>query len=316
MAFLKFLEGLRNPVFDAFFSVVTRLGEELIFILIGLIFYWCIDKKKGYFLLSVGFIGTLLNQFLKLCFRIPRPWVKDPSFTIVESAREAATGYSFPSGHTQSAVGVFGGIARITKAKAVLWLCLAACVLVPLSRMYLGVHTPLDVGVSVLVAAALIFGLHPLVDWLSSKKNGLVWYFAALLAASLAFLLFVLLYPFPSDIDPHNYESGVKNAYKILGCLIGLFVAYLIDMRYIRFKVEAPLSVQITKLVLGLVPLLVIKEGLRVPIRLLFGEMVGSGVRYLLIAFFAGAIWPMTFPWIERTVEGIREKIKAKKAKE
>lgn len=315
MTFLKFLEGLRNPVFDLFFSVVTRLGEELFFILVGLIFYWCIDKKKGYFLLSVGFFGTLLNQFLKLCFRIPRPWVKDPSFTIVESAREAATGYSFPSGHTQSAVGVFGGIARVTNSKRVLWWCVAACVLVPLSRMYLGVHTPLDVGVSVFAALVLIFGLHPLVNWLSEKKNGLTVYFLCLLGASVAFLLFVLLYPFPTDIDPHNYESGVKNAYKILGCLVGLFAAYLLDRRYVHFKVEASLPAQIVKLVLGIIPLLLIKEGLRVPIHFLFGEMIGSGVRYLLIAFFAGAIWPMTFPWIEKTVEKIRAKIRAEKDK-
>ena len=314
MAFLRFLEGLRNPFFDVFFSLVTRLGEELIFILVGLIFYWCIDKKKGYFLLSVGFIGTLLNQFLKLSFRIPRPEDRMPGFTIVESARKAATGYSFPSGHTQSAIGVFGGIARLTKKKWILGLCLAACVLVPFSRMYLGVHTPLDVGVSILIGVALIFGLHPLIDWLSTKKNGLITYFFVLLAAAIAFLLFVLLYPFPSDIHVENYESGVKNAYKILGCLVGLFAAYLIDTRYIRFEVKASLPTQIVKLVLGLVPLLIIKEGLRAPIQFLFGEMVGSGVRYLLIAFFAGAIWTMTFPWITRTVERITAKIKAKKS--
>lgn len=312
MAFLKFLEGLRNPALDVFFSLVTRLGEELIFILIGLIFYWCVDKRKGYFLLSVGFIGTLFNQFLKLCFRIPRPWVKDPSFTIVESAREAATGYSFPSGHTQSAVGIFGGIARLSRKKTVIGLCLAACVLVPLSRMYLGVHTPLDVGVSILIALLLILVLKPLIDWLMDKKNGLVIYFFCLLVSAVAFLLFVHLFPFPADIDPHNYESGLKNAYKILGCLLGLFAAYFVDVCYVKFDVKASMPAQFAKLVLGILPLLAIKEGLRAPIQLVFGEMVGNGVRYLLIAFFAGVIWPMTFPWITRTVEAVTNKIKRK----
>ena len=47
---------------------------------------------------------------MKLSFQIPRPWVLDPNFTIVEQAREAATGYSFPSGHSQSAVGTFGAL--------------------------------------------------------------------------------------------------------------------------------------------------------------------------------------------------------------
>ena len=107
MGFLKFLEGIRNPVLDVFFSLITHLGEETVFMAVAIIVFWCFSKKDGYYLLSVGFIGTVLNQFLKLLFRIPRPWVKDPTFTIVESARAEATGYSFPSGHTQSAIGNF-----------------------------------------------------------------------------------------------------------------------------------------------------------------------------------------------------------------
>ena len=114
MAFLHFLEALRNPVLDVFFQLITTFGEETLFIIVGLLFFWCVDKREGYFLLCIGLLGTVINQFLKLLFRIPRPWVRDPSFTIVESAREAATGYSFPSGHTQTSVGVYGGIAKWT----------------------------------------------------------------------------------------------------------------------------------------------------------------------------------------------------------
>ena len=157
MEILRFLEGIRNPFLDSFFSLVTHLGEETFFIVLGIVFFWCVNKKEGYYILSVGFIGTILNQFLKLLFRIPRPWVKDENFTIVESARSEATGYSFPSGHTQSSVGVFGPIARYEKAKWLRIICVALCVLVPLSRLYLGVHTPLDVGVSLVIALILIF---------------------------------------------------------------------------------------------------------------------------------------------------------------
>ncbi|MBR6614667.1 MAG: phosphatase PAP2 family protein, partial [Lachnospiraceae bacterium] len=152
MEFLYFLEGLRTPFGDAFFSLITHLGEETLFIVAGLIVFWCIDKLQGYYLLIVGLTGTVINQFLKLWFRIPRPWVKDPEFTIVESARAEATGYSFPSGHTQSSVGIFGAVARWNKNMVVRVVCVVICVLVPLSRMYLGVHTPADVGVSIAVA--------------------------------------------------------------------------------------------------------------------------------------------------------------------
>ena len=156
MELLYILEGLRTPLGDIFFSLVTLLGEETLFIVAGLLVFWCIDKWEGYYLLSVGLTGTVINQFLKLWFRVPRPWVK-------ESARAEATGYSFPSGHTQSSVGVFGSAARWHRQKAVRTVCVLLCVLVPLSRMYLGVHTPADVGVSVLVALALIFGMYPFI---------------------------------------------------------------------------------------------------------------------------------------------------------
>ncbi|MBQ2716420.1 MAG: phosphatase PAP2 family protein, partial [Clostridia bacterium] len=149
MSFLYFLEEIRNPVLDFLFSIVTLFGEETVFMAVGMIVFWCVNKQKGYYLLSVGFVGTVINQFLKITFRVPRPWVKDPNFTIVESAREAASGYSFPSGHTQTSVGLFGGLALKFKSRAIKIASIALCVLVPLSRMYLGVHTPADVGVSI-----------------------------------------------------------------------------------------------------------------------------------------------------------------------
>ena len=117
MEILKFIQSLRLPFLDTFFSLVTRLGEEIAFMAVGMIVFWCVDKFSGYYVLCGGFFGTLLNQFLKITFRIPRPWVLDPSFKIVESARQAASGYSFPSGHTQTSVGLFGSLAKLTKAK-------------------------------------------------------------------------------------------------------------------------------------------------------------------------------------------------------
>ena len=142
MAFLYLLEDLRVPVLNEFMSAITYLGDEIAFLVVALILMWCVDKRTGYYVMSVGFLGTIANQFMKLWFRIPRPWVLDPEFTILEQAREGASGYSFPSGHTQSSVGTFGSIAYTTKHRWIRILSLLAVVLVPFSRMYLGVHTP------------------------------------------------------------------------------------------------------------------------------------------------------------------------------
>ncbi len=296
MEFLYVLESIRTGVGDVFFSTVTHFGEETLFILMGLFFFWCVDKKQGYYLLSVGLVGTVLNQFLKLWFRIPRPWVRDPNFTIVESARAEATGYSFPSGHTQSAVGLFGGIARSVAARWWRWLCIAVCMLVPLSRMYLGVHTPADVGVSILIAVALVFGLYPVVYNATRSRTAMRMLFACLLATAVGLLLFVCLYPFPAGIDPHNYTGGLKNACKMVGCMSALWVVYEVDEHFIHFDTKAVWWAQILKLLLGLIPLLGVKEGLRAPLTALCGNAyIADGVRYFLMVLVAGCVWPLTF---------------------
>ena len=305
MSFLYFLEGLRNPVLDAFFSFITLFGEETIFMVIGMVFFWCIDKYQGYYLLSTGFVGTMINQFLKMCFRIPRPWVKDPNFTIVESAREAATGYSFPSGHTQTSVGLLGGIARANKHKVLRGVCIALCVLVPLSRMYLGVHTPADVGVSIVIATILIFALYPL--FMKAKDSPKIMY-SILIAMTVvmgAYLLFINLYQFPESVyhvdNVQNLISARKNGFTLFGCALGFLVVYTVDLKWTHFDTKAVWWAQIIKAAGGLLVVLLIKEGLKAPLNLIFDEnSVARCLRYFLMVVAGGALWPITFKWFSK----------------
>ena len=301
MEILRLLEGIRTPFLDSFFSVVTHLGEETFFIVLGIIFFWCIDKKEGYYILSVGFIGTIINQFLKLLFRIPRPWVRDKNFTIVESARSEATGYSFPSGHTQSSVGVFGSIARYEKAKWLRAVCIAICILVPLSRLYLGVHTPLDVGVSLGISLVLIFGLFPFIQNCFEDTNKMRILFMGMIILSVLYCAFVNFYNFPKDTDAENLSHGVANAFKLLGCTLGVWIGFEVDRKYINFETKGNFLCQVLKFVVGLVPLLAIKEGLKYPFNLLFGiSYIADGVRYLILVVFAVCVWPLTFNWFRK----------------
>ena len=148
MEFLHWLQDIRIPVLDELFLLITHLGEETAFLVIALAVFWCVDKRQGYYILSIGFIGTVLNQFLKLAFHIARPWVKDPTLHPVEGSVAEATGFSFPSGHTQSSVTTLGGIGLMNRRRWLRITMAVLCVLVPFSRLYLGVHTPQDVGVS------------------------------------------------------------------------------------------------------------------------------------------------------------------------
>ena len=172
MEFLKLLESIRNPFLDFLFLTVTHLGEELVFLALAIVIFWCVSKREGYYILITGLVGTVVNQSLKLICRVRRPWTY-PGFSAVEGAIGEATGYSFPSGHTQNVVGTLGGMARWTRR---LWLritLIVLAVLVAFSRMYLGVHTPLDVFVSLAVAAMLVFALYPLFKTEESFKRKL-----------------------------------------------------------------------------------------------------------------------------------------------
>ena len=298
MEFLYFLENLRTPVLDKFMLAVTYLGDEIAFLVIAMILYWCVDKRKGYYVLSVGFIGTITNQFMKLCFRVPRPWVKDPEFTILEQAREAATGYSFPSGHTQSSVGTFGSVAHSTKNKLIRVLAIIVAVLVPFSRMYIGVHTPADVLAAAGIALVLIFVLRPLI--LNRDGKYIPWILGIMTLLAIAFLCFVELYPFPADVDEHNLASGIKNAYTLLGSLLGLILAYILDEKWIHFPVKAVWWAQGIKIVVGLGLVLAVKSGLKEPLNALFGASVGRAARYFLMVVVAGILWPLTFKWFSK----------------
>lgn len=305
MAFLYFLESLRNSVLDTFFSLITLLGEETVFMAVGMIVFWCVDKYKGYFLLLVGFLGTVLNQFLKILCRVPRPWVKDPNFTIVESAREGAGGYSFPSGHTQTAVGLYGGIARMTKKTWLRVTMIAVAALVALSRMYLGVHTPADVLVSVVVTMAMIFVAYPIFRKAEHSPKTMYAILLSFLAVMAAYLCFVYLYPFPAEVYAeeavHNLESAWKNGWTLLGCAMGFIAVYFVDTKWTNFDTKAIWWAQIIKVLGGLAAVLVVKELLRAPIDAVFGgHLVARAVRYFLMVVVGGILWPLTFRFFKK----------------
>lgn len=301
MEVLYALEGLRTPLLDKLLGFVTNLGGETAFIAISIIVFWCFSKNCGFYMLTVGFAGTIVNQFLKLWFRIPRPWVKDPNFTIVESARAEATGYSFPSGHTQNAFATLGAPARYTDKGWLRAILIVLIILIPFSRMYVGVHTPLDVGISIIIGLILMFALYPMFRDMEEKPGRIYALFTVFIVLAVAFVAFVELYNFPADLDPYNYESGLKNAYMILFCAFGLLLVFHIDRKYMRFTTEAVWWAQIIKVVIGLGIALGIKAALKAPLLSLFGgHSVAHGVRYFILILFAGIVWPLTFKFFSK----------------
>lgn len=298
------LEEIRNPVLDFIFSIITHLGEETLFMAVGLTVYWCVDKIEGYYLLAVGGLGALINNFLKMIFLIPRPWVIDPEFTIVESARAQATGYSFPSGHTQSSVGLYGGIALWQKNKAVKAVCIILCVLIPFSRLYLGVHTPMDVGASYIIAIILAVVGYFVFKKAEKKTAILIPLLFAVVIFNIVYICFVCLNRFPESVYTENiteYTGAVKNGFTMLGAVLGMTVSFFIDSRFIHFETKASLPIQIIKTIVGFALLLIAKELLKFPINaVLDADTWGSLLRYFIIVAIAGGVWPMSFRFLSK----------------
>ena len=318
MDILRAIAEIRNPVFDLFFSVITRIGEEVFFLAAAIFFFWCVNKRQGYFVLITGLFGTVLNQGAKLLFRIPRPWVYDPTFEVVGDAKVAATGYSFPSGHTQNAAGTLGSVAAYKANWKKVLICITVILLVGFSRMYLGVHTLLDVVVSLAFAAGLVLLLRPVFEDDAKFDKFMPWIVAAGVALSALLLVFVLAISGDETLDPHNFESGLKNACTLMGCTLGLIPAYIVDRKFTKFETHAKWYAQIIKVAIGLGVVLAIKSGLSAPLTALcMGNAYAARIiRYFLIVIFAGVIWPMTFKWFSTLriakLEALTEKVAAK----
>ncbi|MBE6470154.1 MAG: phosphatase PAP2 family protein [Coriobacteriaceae bacterium] len=301
MDFLYVLEGLRMEPVTSIMSALTYLGTQYVFVAIGLIMLWCISKRQAYYLFAVSLLGTIANQWLKLLFCIPRPWVLDSSFSIVESAREMAAGYSFPSGHTQAAVGTFAAIAIANKRRWLRVACVIVIALVPFSRMYLGVHTPLDVGVAFACAIAVAFALWPCFKDEQRFTACTPFVLGGAITLCIAFTVWVNVNPFPADVDAENLAEGMKNAWQLLGLALGLAVSYYVDQRFLHFEVKAPLPGQILKCVLGIALFAAIYFGLKPLLAALFGAVWWPyAIRTFLAVLFVGCLWPLTFPFFAR----------------
>ena len=303
MDFLRLLASVRNPVLDAVMSGVTYFGSEIAFMAAALLLFWCIDKRQGYYVFLVGAVGTICNQFLKLAFRIPRPWVLDPDFQIVEAARADATGYSFPSGHTQNVVGTTASIFACRKEIWVRIVCVVLMLLVPFSRMYLGVHTPLDVGVAFLMALALLAALYPVFRSGEKTQKAMPYLLAAGIVLAGLFVLYVggIRADFlPGSEDESNLSHAVKNAWTLLGAIAGLLVVFFHERRTGGFETRAPFLGQVLKFTLGLALVAGVKAALKPAFYALLPAGPADCVRYFLVVLLAGCIFPKTFSYFAK----------------
>lgn len=268
---IKFIQTFANPLLDEFFVLATMMGEESFFMFAAVFVFWCLDKDFGYRLGFAYLSNGVINSGIKETLQIPRP-IGEAG---IRSMRvETAGGYSFPSGHSQCASSFWTSVMIRVKKGWMYALGIVLILLVGVSRLYLGVHRPIDVFVGIAIGTAWVFISNFMFNF--AEKTGKKLIFLIFIIPMLA-LLFVL----------PNAEL-----YKSSGTVLAFYLGYLIEPKYIKFEVKAGLIAQALKLIIGISVMM----GIRILVKPLLPEAILSDFfRYFLMGIWVTIGAPFIF---------------------
>jgi undecaprenyl-diphosphatase len=236
------------------------------------------DRRTGARLSVLFLLSAYANAVAKILASQPRPFDYNPQ---VRKVVEAG-GAGFPSGHTQNSV-VFWGYLAAQYRRPWLWVVAGLLmVLVPLSRVYLGVHFPTDLLGGYLLGAFLLLlylRLEPVVErWLAGKGPG--WHMGLAVAVP---VILALVCP-----------GGEKHAISACGMLMGMAVGFVLERRWISFDSDGATSKRLLRFALGEAVLFGLWLGLK---PLLSGhepEALYRFLRYSLVGLWGG----LGAPWV------------------
>jgi len=286
MEILRALETIRTPFLNVLITWITRLGEEMIIIVIFCLIFWCLSKHKAYVIGIVFFFTAIIVQGMKITFRVDRPWVYDPTFPTVTGAEGTATSYAFPSGHTQAAAAYMIPLGMLLKNKALKFIMFALAILVAFSRMYLGVHFLSDVIVSLaIVFVATLLAIRLYYNAPDNKRSKVLFPLLITVASVVLLIIVAVL-----DRAGVTYASELRDSVLAAGAALGFAIGMYIEQMYINFSVKTKnVGLQILKFVLGLVGTFAIMEGARI----LGSGLVADGFRYAFVTLWITAVYPL-----------------------
>lgn len=266
---IQWLQTFSSPFLDTFFQMFTHLGSHYAYMAIIPFVYWAVDRRVGARLGGLFLFSMWLNGLLKEYMILPRP---DPQLVRV-MADEPSPG--FPSGHAQGAMTLWGYLAVGLQRKWVTWLAAILIVLLPVSRLYLGVHFPADILGGLALGAALI-GLFVLLTNVGFGSG-----LSVRMRMLLIFVIPLLLYPL--------YQTGTSE--QLIGFFIGFFTADMLGRQVAPYRERVSLGRQIVKLLVGYVGFAVL-----VALHMLFMPVgIPAVFGYSLIGIWIAMIAPRLF---------------------
>lgn len=292
MELLLWLQQLRTENGASAMMVISALADEVTVIAVVCLILWCVDKREGYRMGLVYFLGGVVNQLLKVTLAVERPWVRDGRIQPYEGALPRATGYSFPSGHTASITMIATETMLWLRRRALYVLGGLLISLVMISRLYLGVHTPQDVLASLAISLIMVLLARSAMAVLEKSERGRYGVYAAAL----------LLVGITVGATVYRAQHGTSialaaDACKTAGAALGFLVGWEVERRYVHAQTQAPWWGQAAKYLVGLALSLAIKSGLKA---VLGTALWADGLRYGLLVLWVVAAYPAIFTRVFR----------------
>ena len=284
MDFLYWLQQLRNPILDFIFENISLVVNQTLLIGIVCFLYWCYDKKIAHKIFLSFCASGIAVQTLKIVCRIPRPWILDSRIQPKAKMIETATGYSFPSGHTQTATSACYSLLDVIKNKGIKTILIIFPILMMLSRMYVGVHSPLDVTVSFVLSSIIVYACIYFLNK-DHDKNLVTMSFILILVS-----IFTFIYAYIITTNGTSEYELVADSVKQVGASIGFALGAILETKILQFEIKKRNVKQIfIVIVFGLIGALFMKSGLKF---VLPEGIFSDGIRYFLTIFWIIYIYP------------------------
>lgn len=280
LQFLQLLEGMRTDFSVKMFENITMLGEETILILLIAVLYFAYDKHLA---LRIGYItitSMCVNNTVKNLVKRPRPFA---SGAVNPARAHTATGYSFPSGHTQTFATWSTAFAMYFRKMWVTVLAGIGIMAVAFSRLFLGVHYPSDVIVGALLGILIAIGLSSVYDRTTDihKLYGIT---------CLVMLPFAVLFLMQTDALYDDF-------FKLYGMLTGLYFAAGLEEKYASLTYDVKWWKKVLRIIIGVAVVLAIKEGMKIidVFGILRVSLLLDAIRYMLVVIVGFGLCPVLF---------------------